>query len=83
MRKFKATMDDKTTKKGTGAASGCRPGTTRHTYVMPTETIRKLKAISGRLGIPNSTLVVKMLNTQIAHYEQTYGPEISCFVKEL
>lgn len=66
-----------------GAASGCRPGTTRHTYVMPTETIRKLKAISGRLGIPNSTLVVKMLNTQIAYYEQAYGPEISCFVKEL
>ena len=66
-----------------GAASGCRPGTTRHTYVIPTETIRKLKAISGLLGIPNSTLVVKMLNTQIAHYKQTYGPEISCFVKEL
>lgn len=54
---------------GKGAASGCRSGTTRHTYVMPTETIRKLKAISGRLGIPNSTLVVKMLNTQIAQYE--------------
>lgn len=76
-------MKESKTTAGKGAASGCRPGTTRHTYVMPTETIRKLKAISGRLGIPNSTLVVKMLNTQIAYYEQTYGPEISCFVKEL
>lgn len=60
-----------------GAAAGCKPGSTRHTYVMPEEMILKLKAISGYLGRSEVSVVLEILEKGIAEYEDKYGPHVS------
>lgn len=60
-----------------GAAAGCKPGSTRHTYVMPYEMIRKLKAIAGYHGKPEVAIVLEMLNKGIEEQERIYGEQVS------
>ena len=60
-----------------GAASGCKPGSTRHTYVMPYELIDKLKAIAGYFGKPEVGIVLEILEKGVADYEAKYGPNVS------
>ena len=60
-----------------GAAAGCKPGSTRHTYVMPLEMIRKLKAIAGYHGKPEVAIVLEMLTKGIEEQEQKYGVQVS------
>lgn len=71
---------ERTTK---GAAAGCKPGSTRHTYVMPLEMIYKLKAISGYFGKPEVAIVLEMLEKGIAEYEKLYGPQVSDLTRGL
>jgi len=44
-----------------GAASGCKPGYTRHTYVLPQTVINKIKAIAHNFGIPEVAVAEKLL----------------------
>lgn len=60
-----------------GAAAGCKPGSTRHTYVMPLEMITKLKAIAGYFGKPEVGIVLEILEKGIADYEAQYGSCVS------
>lgn len=60
-----------------GAAAGCKPGSTRHTYVMPYDMINKLKAIAGYHGKPEVAIVLEMLNKGIEEQEQIFGPQVS------
>lgn len=62
---------------GKGAAAGCKPGSSRKTYVLPEDLINKLKAISGHMGTPEVSVVLDMLEKGIADYEQKYGTEVS------
>ena len=49
-----------------GAAAGCKPGSIRHTYVMPMEMISKLKAIAGYFGKPEVGIVLEILDSYIS-----------------
>ena len=60
-----------------GAAAGCKPGSSRHTYVMPNGMIQKIKAISGYFGKPEVAIVLDILEKGIAEYEEQYGPQVS------
>ena len=60
-----------------GASAGCRPGTTRHTYVLSTETTKKIKSISGFLGQSESATVQDILTKGIAEYESKFGEQVS------
>lgn len=60
-----------------GAAAGCKPGSIRHTYVMPLVMINKLKAIAGYFGKPEVGLVLEFLDKCIAECEAQYGPAVS------
>lgn len=60
-----------------GAAAGCKPGSIRHTYVMPLEMITKLKAIAGYFGKPEVGIVLEILEKGIADYEAKYGSCVS------
>ena len=60
-----------------GAAAGCKPGSIRHTYVMPLEMISKLKAIAGYFGKPEVGIVLEILEKGIADYEAQYGSCVS------
>jgi predicted DNA-binding protein len=60
-----------------GAAAGCKPGSIRHTYVMPLEMISKLKAIAGYFGKPEVGIVLEILQKGIADYEALYGSCVS------
>lgn len=60
-----------------GAAAGCKPGSIRHTYVMPHEMISKLKAIAGYFGKPEVGIVLEILERGIADYESQYGACVS------
>lgn len=60
-----------------GAAAGCKPGSIRHTYVMPLEMISKLKAIAGYFGKPEVGIVLEILQKGIADYEALYDSCIS------
>lgn len=60
-----------------GAAAGCKPGSTRHTYVMPFELIDKLKAIAGYFGKPEVGIVLEILEEGVAKYEAKYGSSVS------
>ena len=71
-----STSDD-AVKVTSGAAAGCKPGSTRHTYVMPLEMISKLKAIAGYHGKPEVAIVLDMLTKGIEEQEQKYGVQVS------
>ena len=71
-----STSDD-AVKVTSGAAAGCKPGSTRHTYVMPLEMISKLKAIAGYHGKPEVAIVPDMLTKGIEEQEQKYGVQVS------
>lgn len=60
-----------------GASAGCRPGTTRHTYVSPNEIIRKIKSISGFLGQSESATVQEILTKGIVDNESMFGEQVS------
>lgn len=66
-----------TIKATSGAAAGCKPGSTRHTYVMPYEMISKLKAIAGYHGKPEVAIVLEMLSKGIEEQEQMFGVQVS------
>ena len=65
-----------------GAAAGCKPGSIRHTYVMPLEMISKLKAIAGYFGKPEVGIVLEILQKGIADYEALYGSCVSDINRE-
>ena len=70
--------DKKKVKRSTrGAAAGCKPGSSRHTYVLPDVMIQKIKAISGYFGKPEVAIVLDILEKGIAEYEDQYGPQVS------
>ena len=59
-----------------GAAAGCKPGHTRHTYVMPIEMIEQLKSIAGYFQIPEVSVVLKILEKGIEDVKQRYGNKV-------
>jgi hypothetical protein len=66
---------------GRGAAAGCKPGTSRKTFVLPLELIDKLGAIAAHTRKKEVAIVLDMLEKGVASYEQQYGKEISIVEK--
>lgn len=60
-----------------GAAAGCKPGSIRHTYVLPVTLIDKLKAIAGYFGKPEVGIVLDILEKGVTEYEEKYGKKVS------
>lgn len=70
-----------TVNKGKGAAAGCKPGTSRKTFVLPLELIDKLGAIAAHTRQKEVAVVIDMLEKGVASYEQQYGKEITALSK--
>ena len=66
---------------GKGAAAGCKPGTSRKTFVLPFELIDKLGAIAAHTRQKEVAVVIDMLEKGVASYEQQYGKEITALSK--
>lgn len=64
-----------------GAAAGCKPGTTRKTYVLPLELIDKLKAIAAHTRQKEVSVVIDLLIKGVASYEHQFGNEITSLTK--
>lgn len=64
-----------------GAAAGCKPGTTRKTFVLPLEMIDKIGAIAAHTRQKEVGIVIDLLERGIASYEQQYGEEITSLPK--
>lgn len=64
-----------------GAAAGCKPGTTRKTYVLPLELIDKLKAIAAHTRKKEVAVVIEMLEKGVIDIENKFGNEITSLTK--
>lgn len=64
-----------------GAAAGCKPGTTRKTFVLPFELIDKLSAIAAHTRQKEVAIVIDMLERGVASYEEKFGKEITSLPK--
>ena len=64
-----------------GAAAGCKPGTTRKTYVLPVDLIDKLKAIAAHTRKKEVTVVIEMLEKGVIDIENQFGNEITSLTK--
>ncbi len=64
-----------------GAAAGCKPGTSRKTFVLPFELIDKLGAIAAHTRQKEVAVVIDMLEKGVANYEKQYGKEITALPK--
>lgn len=64
-----------------GAAAGCKPGTTRKTFVLPFELIDKLSAIAAHTRQKEVAIVIDMLEKGVAAYEEKFGKEITSLPK--
>jgi hypothetical protein len=64
-----------------GAAAGCKPGTSRKTYVLPLEMIDKIAAVAAYTRRKEVAVVIDLLERGIASYEQEYGKEITTLPK--
>lgn len=73
--------DNKSKRQTSGAAAGCKPGSTRHTYVLPYELIDKIKGIAGDMRKPEVAIVLEMLEKGVKEYEKKHG-EIVTFPRK-
>lgn len=64
-----------------GAAAGCKPGTSRKTYVLPLDMIDKIAAIAAYTRRKEVAVVIELLERGVASYEQEYGKEITTLPK--
>lgn len=64
-----------------GAAAGCKPGSSRKTFVLPLELIDKLEAIAVHTRQKEVAVVLEMLEKGVKAYEQQYGSEITSLPK--
>lgn len=64
-----------------GASAGCKPGTTRKTFVLPFELIDKLSAIAAHTRQKEVAIVIDMLERGVASYEEKFGKEITSLPK--
>ena len=64
-----------------GAAAGCKPGTSRKTYVLPLDMIDKIAAIAAYTRRKEVAVVIDLLERGVASYEQEYGKEITALPK--
>ena len=64
-----------------GAAAGCKPGSSRKTFVLPLELIDKLGAIAAHTRQKEVAVVLDMLEKGVANYEEQYGKEITALPK--
>lgn len=65
--------DNRNIRQTRGAAAGCKPGSTRHTYVLPYELIDKIKGIAGDMRKPEVAIVLEMLENGVREYERKHG----------
>lgn len=73
--------DNRNIRQTRGAAAGCKPGSTRHTYVLPYELIDKIKGIAGDMRKPEVAIVLEMLEKGVKEYEKKHG-EIVTFPRK-
>ena len=64
-----------------GAAAGCKPGTTRKTFVLPFSLIDELSAIAAYTRQKEVAIVIDMLERGVASYEEKFGKEITSLPK--
>ena len=64
-----------------GAAAGCKPGTSRKTYVLPLDMIDKIAAIAAYTRRKEVAVAIDLLERGVASYEQEYGKEITALPK--
>ncbi len=68
---------DDDARKSKGAAAGCKPGTTRKTFVLPLELIDKIGAIAAHTRRKEVAVVIDLLERGVASCEQQYGKDIT------
>ncbi len=56
-----------------GAATGCKVGYTRHTYVLSEEMIGQIKAVSQYFGISESSAAEQLIQKGIEAIEEVHG----------
>ena len=67
--------------KGKGAAAGCKPGTSRKTFVLPLDLIDKITAIAAYTRRKEVAAVIDLLERGVASYEKEYGKDITALPK--
>lgn len=60
-----------------GAAAGCKPGSSRKSFVLPLELIDKIGAIAAHTRRKEVAVVLDLLERGIASCEQQYGKDIT------
>ena len=60
-----------------GAAAGCKPGSSRKSFVLPLELIDKIGAIAAHTRRKEVAVVLDLLERGIASCEQQYGKNIT------
>ena len=63
-----------------GAAAGCKPGSSRKSYVLPLDMIDKIGAIAAHTRRKEVAVVLDLLERGIASCEQQYGKDITSLV---
>ena len=63
--------------KAKGAAAGCKPGSSRKSYVLPLELIDKIGAIAAHTRRKEVAVVLDLLQRGIDSYEEQYGKDIT------
>lgn len=64
-----------------GAAAGCKPGSSRKSYVLPLDMIDKIGAIAAHTRRKEVAVVLDLLERGIASCEQQYGKDITSVTK--
>ena len=60
-----------------GAAAGCKPGTSRKTFVLPLELIDQITSIAAYTRRKEVAVVIDLMERGVASYEQEYGKDIT------
>lgn len=58
-----------------GATSGCKPGYSRHTYIISLDSIEKIKAAALFFGRPETEVVEFLLQYGFKKLEEIHGTE--------
>ena len=64
-----------------GAAAGCKPGTSRKTFVLPLELIDQITSIAAYTRRKEVAVVIDLMERGVASYEQEYGKDITTLPK--
>ena len=63
------------------AAAGCKPGTSRKTFVLPLELIDQITSIAAYTRRKEVAVVIDLMERGVASYEQEYGKDITTLPK--